>query len=109
MWFWGNIMAFLDKAFSKKHQIYTKKQLDLIRRSKLQKVQSFEATYLRILEKSNRCLKQEVERSIIEGPDRLESWRLEFELEIRDDALIDVFQIMDKAVDLILSLNAEDD
>ena len=96
---------FLDNAFSTKVRFYPKSKLGLINRSKLKKVRSIEDAYLKLLEESNHKTIKEVERQSIEGPNRDESWRLEFDLEIRDDRIGHLFEMMDMAADLIMALN----
>jgi len=96
---------FLDPAFSTKVRFYPKSKHNLIRRSKLKKVRSFEDSYLRCLEKSNQYLIHELERQESEGPERPESWMLGFRLEMRDEKIDHLFEMMEMAVDLITSLN----
>jgi len=96
---------FLKTALSTKVRFYPKSKHDLIRRSKLKKVRSFEDADLKYLKEITQQLIQELGRCDTEGPNRLESWRLDFELESRDYMINELFESMSMAVDLILSLN----
>ena len=95
----------IETALTHKVRFYPKSKLDLINRSKLKKVRSFEESDLRLLAENSQRLIKEVERQDMEGPDRSESWRLEFELELRDDSIGHLFKSMAMAADLILALN----